>query len=151
VSQFGDKFTGEYLREHNIPNKTKIKTDYIEEKINEFDKNFRYIIKQLNKQCNFSFWIARNSAKEAVSLHKIQDEKQPIFLGVVNLEHKKALEKIIDNNNKTDIRFETVIDKNVKKTKPEIFNDTEVNVPLPVVPYLNELYGKDWKVRHFDG
>lgn len=144
LENFKEEFNSELVASDKLPKATVIDIPLIEKTYTTFDRNFQNVIKRLTQECNFSFWIADQSCKEAILLHKVKNEQDYISIGVANEEQRITIMQLIECINISKISFKVVINKDVTNLKNEILNGAEVKVPVPVVKYLKNLYGQKW-------
>lgn len=110
------------------------------------DESIKLLLEELKANCKF--FLINESCKDAVIYRKNQSNK--ILLGVNN---QMMLDKINDIL-KNSITYEKLNDKviikvklnvNITKTKQMLFENTSIDVPYPVVPYLNNIFGTEWR------
>jgi glycosyltransferase involved in cell wall biosynthesis len=123
--------------------------DVLNMTINDILKEIRFLLFELHLPCV----LMQDTCLHAVVNHKLKGLK--LFIATKTLKEDSILyleskgyefisgERILKKGN-------FIIDLNVRllrKTKEvHVLND-KYNVPLPVVPYLSNLYGKDWKEK----
>jgi len=94
------------------------------------------IITELQKN-KITFFLIKNSCLDAIFKRNL---KLPLQIEVRNIDIKQTLEKSIDKKN-----LEIEIDSASKLLKTCDINNIKVNVPCPVVAYLEKTFNKSWK------
>jgi len=96
------------------------------------------IINYLN-QNKITFWLLKTSCLEALIKKDITSEK--FFIGVSSvIEKNMILNQFPQYNSLLDITIETK-----RAIKPGKLYDLNINVPIPVVKYLERTFNKTWK------
>jgi hypothetical protein len=98
----------------------------------------KLIINYLNNS-RINFCLLKESCLEAVTKRKITSEK--LYLGVSSIVEKNMILNQFP-------QYTTLLDITVeykRKTKPGTLYGLNVNVPVPVVAYLQQLFGYDWE------
>jgi GT2 family glycosyltransferase len=87
------------------------------------------------------FWLANTTCLAAIKHKKIPCNS--ITLGVNNVNAKETiLEAAIDKPFKVSVRIEKI--KGIKKIN---IDGVDLNIPCPVIGYLNSLFGSDWNEK----
>jgi phosphorylcholine metabolism protein LicD/GT2 family glycosyltransferase len=96
------------------------------------------IINYLNKS-NIIFWLLRYSCLEALTHKEIISDK--FYIGVSSVVEKNLiLNQFPQYNNLLDIQVETK-----RNIKPGMLYGLNINVPIPVIKYLEITFKKTWK------
>lgn len=108
------------------------------------DEIIKSFIIQLNNCVDFPYWIANKSCLEIINNNKIQDNTNYLLIGVNNLNNHDHLKDILTkyNLNLINIDILVCIEPEIKTFKQMPMNGILVNVPFPVINYLENLFGK---------
>ena len=105
------------------------------------------------KMSGVKFCLLKESCLDCINYKKIQSnnltigvknfsDKQKIINFLVDYYHFYIEHKMLTNGN-----FHIhILVENISKTKVMILNGEQVDVPFPVITYLNEIYGTKWKI-----
>lgn len=88
------------------------------------------------------WWLLRDSCLSAMN-KGILNDKDTIYLGVRNMDDKRKLNDLLIKYN---VSFEIDIEPD-RQTKMYNVYGFNINVPVPTVNYLSNLYGKDWEKK----
>lgn len=102
----------------------------------EEDKSPQQILEILN-QSNIKFWLANNSCLEAVQIKELKSSI--LQIGVATQQDKNTLLSLYKNSN-----LEIIINQKIQTKTISIYNKN-YNIPSPVVSYLENLFGFNWK------
>lgn len=92
------------------------------------------VLDLLNKLA-IKFWLINNSCLEAVKTKNLSSNVQ---IGVASEEDKTAFQNLCKN-----VEIEVMPNTHLKTVK---LYDRNYYIPCPVVPYLDKLYGSNWKL-----
>ena len=112
------------LKDPTIPNPLELE----KELINDFNKKIEII-----KKLNIPFWLTKKSCLYA--MNNLPQKLPTLYIGVRNEHHKNLISQDILEG--IDITINT--NQKIKQC------DNGFNVPYPVVPYLANMFGSNWK------
>ena len=105
-------------------------------KINNRTSQISKIISFLNEN-NINYVLQKETCLDSIRFKKRVIKPKEFHIAVLNKNDKETIEK-----NFSDVEVNILI---FKSTKKAILEDEKVNVPFPIVAYLTNYFGKDWK------
>lgn len=110
--------------------------------------SFSDLIPILIREFPHNFWLEKTSCADAILYQKLVST-DILYLGVstpVIFQHLiETLNQI--NYDKNKLKIQIIDNPNIKQTKIMPFYNCSINVPFPVIEYLQNLYGKDWSKK----
>lgn len=120
--------------------------------------NFDYIITIfLNELQRYEgqYWMSRETCLDTVNRQRCVLNRGKIYLGVNTPQNRKNLAEFINKiggvGTESTLFFKgleiNIGIESVKETKPMVLYGKAVNVPSPVIPYLSEKFGLQWRTK----
>lgn len=118
----------------------------------QYERIVANLVKDLQR-CHCNYWLARESCLDTINKQRILTTPGNVYLGVNNPADKKILIDFLKFLGAREAvgYFQLrclkvyVITEPVKQTKIMTLYNLPVNVPMPVVQYLEEQFGQEWK------
>lgn len=115
------------------------------------DESFRALIQFLNSS-DIEYWLLNDSCLDAIRFCDLKLQPNTLHIGSVSKDIKKLKKVLLKNGWKKLFNSYIKEDKKIKltsenkrKTKIMTIFGIDVNVPYPVIAYLKDLYGDDWR------
>ena len=156
VSSFQKYFESNEINKEQISNFSSVKIE--KEKHYEPNKHEAKILKILQDlhSTNHKFWISKQTCLDTVKHKQLFTSENKLFIGVENGSTKVDLVAFLVNKgakfsqNKTNpilngIEVNIEIEPEVVNTKEILLQNQKLLSPYPVVPYLNDRFGYNWR------
>ncbi|MHA2013354.1 MAG: capsular polysaccharide export protein, LipB/KpsS family [Candidatus Helarchaeota archaeon] len=123
----------------------------VENKLIYGDSTFRELLNYFNEQ-KIYFYLMNDTCLDAIRFCDLKLQPHSLYLGTDNQNYKQ-IKKLLKNHGWFE--FENIFEKEgkriilkseyISKTKAMTLFGLDVQVPFPVIPYLEKYYGKNWR------